>query len=74
MSIDFSQLQPLGWTNYFHSQLSLDQFDTVRPARVIGVERDCIRVHVGAGPREVTLAGRYRHRQVEASDSALARR
>lgn len=66
MSIDFSSLQPLGWTNHFHRQLRLDQFEAFRPARVIGVERDVFRVDAGAGPLDVTLAGRYRHLHQEA--------
>lgn len=61
MSIDFSLLQPLGWHNDFHGQLTLDQLDTLRPARVIGVERDLLRVDAGAGPLAATLAGRFQH-------------
>lgn len=66
MSIDYSLLQPLGWHNDFHSQLTLEQLDTLRPARVIGVERDLFRVDAGAGPLAVTLAGRFQHLHTEA--------
>lgn len=62
MSTDFSLLQPLGWTNHFHAQLTLDQLDTLRPARVVAVERDLFRADAGAGALELSLAGRYRHR------------
>ncbi|RFA25127.1 ribosome small subunit-dependent GTPase A [Alkalilimnicola ehrlichii] len=66
MSIDFSLLQPLGWNNHFHRQLTLEQLDSLRPARVIGVERDIFRIDAGSGPLTATLAGRYRHQHTEA--------
>lgn len=61
MSIDFSALQPLGWSNTFSTQLSLGQLENRRAARVTGVERDRFLVDAGAGPFVVTLAGRFRH-------------
>lgn len=61
MSIDFSLLQPLGWSNHFSAQLSLEHFDTTRPARIIGVERSLYRVDAGQEPFTTSLAGSYRH-------------
>jgi len=48
MSIDFSRLLPLGWSNFFLTQIPLEEFDRVRPARVVRVERDLVGRH-GAG-------------------------
>lgn len=67
MSIDFSLLQPLGWSHHFSAQLSLEQFDTTRAARIIGVERGHYRIDTGSEVFTATLAGSYRHQhdQVE---------
>ncbi len=40
MPIDFSRLLPLGWSNFFSTQIPLEAFDRVRPARVVRVERE----------------------------------
>jgi ribosome biogenesis GTPase / thiamine phosphate phosphatase len=48
MSIDFSQLLPLGWSNFFSTQIPLEALDRVRPARVVRVERVWVGRH-GAG-------------------------
>jgi len=61
MSIDFSRLLPLGWSNFFSTQIPLEALDRVRPARVVRVERDRYGVDAGAGEFLATLAGRYRH-------------
>lgn len=61
MSIDFTALQPLGWSNAFSTQLSLEQFEACRAARVTGVERGRFMVDSGSGQFAVTLAGRFRH-------------
>lgn len=66
MSIDFSLLQPLGWSNHFSAQLSLEQFDTTRPARIVGVERSLYRVDTGQEQFTASLAGTYRHHHEEA--------
>ena len=66
MSIDFFLLQPLGWNNDFHRQLTLEQLESSRPARVVGVERDLYRADAGGGPLAATLGGRYRHLHTEA--------
>lgn len=58
MSIDFSRLLPLGWSNFFSTQIPLEALDRVRPARV---ERDRYGVDAGAGEFFATLAGRFRH-------------
>lgn len=68
MSIDFSLLQPLGWSNHFSAQLSLEHFDTTRPARITGVERSLYRVDTGHEAFTASLAGSYRH-QHEDSES-----
>ncbi len=61
MSIDFTALQPLGWSNAFSTQLSLEQMERCRAARVTGVERGRYLVDAGSGPFAATLAGRFRH-------------
>jgi ribosome biogenesis GTPase len=62
MSIDHSLLLPLGWSNDFLRQLTLEQLETLRPARIIGVGQDHYRIDDGHGAQTATLAGRYRHR------------
>jgi hypothetical protein len=49
MSIDFSRLLPLGWSNFFSTQIPLEALDRVRPARVVRVERDRYGVDAGEG-------------------------
>lgn len=66
MSIDLSLLLPLGWSNDFSRQLTLEQLETLKPARVIGVELGHYRVDDGSGEQLATLAGRYRHTHNEA--------
>jgi len=66
MSIDFSLLQPLGWSNHFSVQLSLEQLDTTRPARIVGVERSLYRVDTGEDAFTVSLAGTYRYHHEDA--------
>lgn len=63
MAIDFSALQPLGWSNAFSTQLFIEQLESSRAARVIGVERGRLAVDAGEGPFWVTLAGRLLHEQ-----------
>ncbi|WP_127475173.1 ribosome small subunit-dependent GTPase A [Sulfurivermis fontis] len=69
MSIDPSLLLPLGWSNDFLRQLTLEQLETRRPARIIGVGQDHYHIDDGHGAQVATLAGRYRHRH--ATDSTL---
>lgn len=61
MSIDFSLLQPLGWSNELTVQLPLEQLENVRPARIVGVERNRYRADTGDTLVTVTLAGNFRH-------------
>lgn len=61
MSIDFSRLLPLGWGSDFSAQIPFESLDAVRPARVVGSEREHYRVDDGAGVRLTTLSGRFRH-------------
>ena len=61
MSIDLPRLQPLGWSNFFTTQIPLEQFDSIRPARVLRVERGCWFVDSGSEPFPATLAGRLHH-------------
>ncbi len=65
MSSDLSLLLPLGWSNDFSRQLTLEQLETLRPARIIGVELGHYRVDHGTGEQLATLAGRYRHQHSE---------
>jgi ribosome biogenesis GTPase len=59
--LQFSRLLPLGWSNFLMTQIPLEEFDRVRPARVVRVERDRYGVDAGAGEFIATLAGRVRH-------------
>jgi ribosome biogenesis GTPase len=68
MSIDFTALQPLGWSNAFSAQLSLEQMDSCRAARVTGVARGSFMVDAGSGPFAATLAGRFRHSHTAPED------
>lgn len=68
MSIDLSRLLPLGWNNEFSRQLTLEQLEQLRPARITGVELGHYRVDSGWGEQIATLAGRYRHKHDEASE------
>lgn len=61
MSIDLSRLQPLGWSNFFTTQIPLAQFESVRPARVVRVERGFWFVDSGVEAFPATLAGRLHH-------------
>lgn len=61
MSIDYSKLLPLGWSNFFSTQLPLGKLETVRPARVVRVERDRYVVDLGDEQLAASLAGRLRH-------------
>ncbi len=63
MSIDFSLLLPLGWSNFISTQIPLEKLDSVRPARIVRVERDRYRVDVGDEEFAATLAGRFHHDQ-----------
>ncbi len=65
MSIDFSRLLTLGWSNFFLGQLPLDRLDTVHPARVIRVERSGYRVATTDGEMLVTLAGRFQYQHAD---------
>jgi ribosome biogenesis GTPase len=67
MSIDHSLLPALGWSNDFLRQLTLEQLETLRPARITGVAQDHYRVDAGSGAQIATLAGRYRHQHAEES-------
>jgi ribosome biogenesis GTPase len=68
MSIDFSLLQPLGWSNELSIQLPLDQLDSIRPARIIGVERNRYRADTGESVITAVLAGSYRHQHDDSAE------
>lgn len=61
MSIDLSQLLPLGWSNHFSAQIPLEQLHSVRPARVVRVDRGRYRVDTGDEEFAATLTGRMHH-------------
>jgi len=61
MSIDLLRLQPLGWSNFFTAQIPLEQLESVRPARIVRVERACWFVDSGVEAFPATLAGRLHH-------------
>ncbi len=68
MSIDFILLRPLGWSNDFSIQLSLEQLSTRRAARVVGVERTNYRVDTGEEVLNAALAGAYRYHHEDPED------
>ena len=68
MSIELSQLQSLGWSHFFSTQISLKDLESIRPARVVRVDRGRFRVDTGAEECTATLAGRMHHDQEQAQD------
>lgn len=60
MSIDFSLLQPLGWSPFHAQSLDLDCLETARPARVIAVERERYRLDDGESSFAAEICGRFR--------------
>jgi ribosome biogenesis GTPase len=68
VSIDFTLLRPLGWGNDFTSQLPLEQLESLRPARVVGVERTRYRVDTGHAVHTAVLSGHYRHTHTESTE------
>lgn len=52
---NFSSLDSLGWQPYFQQQLSLDEWDTVTPARVIEQNKSEITVATGSDTINISL-------------------
>ncbi len=48
-------LHQLGWKPFFQHQLSLDELETLIPARVFGVERSIIQLLTTKGPLSMTM-------------------
>jgi ribosome biogenesis GTPase len=65
MSVDFNRLLPLGWGNFFSAQIPFSELESVRPARVVRVDRGRFQVDTGEEECTVTLAGRMYHEPQE---------
>ncbi len=44
----FELLQPLGWQPYFQQQLTLEEWERDRPARIVDYQRSLITADTGA--------------------------
>lgn len=56
MSSTFS-LSQLGWRPFFSQQLALNELETLRPARVVSMQRNALDTVTEQGPLRVTLPG-----------------
>jgi ribosome biogenesis GTPase len=52
-----SSLSQLGWRPFFSQQLTLNELETLRPARVVSVQRNALDAMTEHGPLRVTLPG-----------------
>ena len=50
-------LSQLGWRPFFSQQLTLNELETLRPARVVSVQRNALDTVTEQGPLRVTLPG-----------------
>jgi len=55
----FASLTDLGWRPFFQQQLSVEEAESMRVARVIEVQRGRIRIDDGSDERDVVLGGRW---------------
>lgn len=63
-----NRLQTLGWGNDFLQQLTLEQLEHARPARVISVARDHFHVSNGEETFTATLRGHFRYQHHDDND------
>jgi ribosome biogenesis GTPase / thiamine phosphate phosphatase len=54
-----SRLASLGWRQFFQQQLTLDEVEQTRPARVLVVQRSGLTVADTAGERHMALSGKW---------------
>ncbi len=66
MNTDFSHLAPLGWSQHFASQVSLDDMNALMPVRVVAVHRN------GADVIGTDFSGRVPPLRVQDSEDQLA--
>ena len=66
MNTDFSRLAPLGWSQHFASQVSLDDMNALMPVRVVAVHRN------GADVIGTDFSGRVPPLRVQYSEDQLA--
>lgn len=52
-------LPGLGWSPHFQSQLSVDEFDTLTPARISQVHRNAVEVITTTGPHRIHLSAEF---------------
>jgi ribosome biogenesis GTPase len=58
-------LPELGWSHFFQQQLSLEEWESTTPARVLAVHRNIIDVAGEHGRRMITLQGHWHLRDSE---------
>ena len=58
-------LADLGWTHFFQQQLSLEEWETMTPVRVFGLNRHLLDTVGLAGRRQATLPIGWLKRSVE---------
>ena len=62
---DSHSLSELGWSGFFQQQLSLDDIDAYRPARVFAVQRTGLTLQLEGGELATPLGGRWFQLPVE---------
>ncbi|PLX82897.1 MAG: ribosome small subunit-dependent GTPase A [Desulfuromonas sp.] len=58
-------LPELGWSHFFQQQLSLEEWESTKPARVLAVHRNAIDVASEHGAQMITLPGQWHLRDPE---------
>ncbi len=65
MSEPTFSLPRLGWSHFFQQQLSLEEWQSTTPARVVAVHRNALEVAGDQGWRMITLPGHWHLREPE---------
>lgn len=65
MSNRFYSLPRMGWSHFFQQQLSLEEWETTFPARVVAVHRGFLDIVSEQGQQQISLPGSWRQRETE---------
>jgi len=65
MSSRSFSLPRLGWSHFFQQQLSLEEWESTTPARVLAVHRNAIDIANQHGCQQITLPGNWYMREAE---------
>ena len=65
MSKSSNSLPQLGWSHFFQQQLSLEEWESTFPARVLAVYRNSIDIASVHGPQQISLPGIWHLREPE---------